>query len=73
VAAFADEVLVKRRWGIRLGIAIIGLVTLVLLPVPRMILVGFVRGESFYKWKPTSYWSGVAKRFFGSRKGNARP
>jgi hypothetical protein len=50
----------RSRWAIRLVIAVVVLATVVLLmPLPRMILVGLVHGEAFYKGRPTSYWRGV--------------
>jgi hypothetical protein len=69
VAAFADEVLVKRRWAIRLGIALVVLATAVLLlPLPRSILIGLLRGEAFYKGRPTNYWKDEIKYAIDARK-----
>jgi HEAT repeats len=52
----------KRRVTVALALGIATLLAILLaLPVPRSILLGFVRGESFYKGRPTSHWRGVVK------------
>jgi HEAT repeats len=59
----------KRRVTVALAVGIATLLAILLaLPVPRSILFGFVRGESFYKGRPTSHWSGVVKWWVEFRK-----
>jgi hypothetical protein len=53
----------KKRWAFRLAVGITGLTLISLLPLPRVMLLGCLRRESFYKGRPTSYWSGVVKRW----------
>jgi hypothetical protein len=55
--------LVRLAAGTALGLALIGL-----LPVPRTILLGIVRNESFYKHRPTSYWRGIVSRYLDDVK-----
>jgi HEAT repeat protein len=58
----------KKRWPIRLAIVVGVLVTLALLLIPRMTLLGFIRGESFYKGRPTSYWKEEIKHAIDANK-----
>ncbi len=53
----------KRRWAIRVAI-VVGVSLLLILPMllPPMTLQGFLRGESFYKGRPTSYWKDEIKQ-----------
>jgi hypothetical protein len=53
--------------GLVIGVGAL-LVFLLVAPVPRSILVGFIRGESFYKGRPTNYWRGVVQRWTESTK-----
>jgi hypothetical protein len=47
----------KRRLVVCLGLALAALtVAGLLLPVPGLVCVGWLRGESFYRGRPTSWW-----------------
>lgn len=41
-------------------------VAVLAMPFCRYGIVGLIRGESFYKGRPTSYWRGAVKEWAGS-------
>jgi hypothetical protein len=48
-------------WGALALLASLGLTVLLLFPTNRLILVGLLRHEPFYRWRPASYWRERAK------------
>src|SRR5262245_16011279 len=51
--------MLKRRWRLLLGLALLILVGgALLLPAVHWRVIGWVRGEAFYHGRPSSYWSG---------------
>jgi hypothetical protein len=54
----------KRRWRLLLMLVLLLLVAgSFLLPAVHWRVIGWVKGEAFYEGRPTSYWSGEAKRW----------
>jgi hypothetical protein len=51
----------KRRLLLGLGVLLAAAVAAVLLPTPRLVCLGWLRGESFYRGRPASFWSGELK------------
>ena len=49
--------LVKRRWRIWLGLAfLVSLGGTLIVPLSRLVLLGWLRGEATYRCLPSSYW-----------------
>src|SRR5437870_3289674 len=63
-----------RRVRILLGSCVAAFLLLLLFPSTRSVLLGLIRGESFYEGLPTSYWSGALKEWIhnGGRSQRAR-
>src|SRR5438034_1140724 len=50
----------RKRWLLWLGIGVVVVAGAVLLD-PTCVVRGFLRGEKFYRGRPTTYWGGALK------------
>src|SRR5712692_8136994 len=53
----------KKRLLVLLGLALIlGLIVALALPTSHFVIMGWLRRESFYQGRPTSYWISAVKK-----------